>query len=704
MRQKMFYLEVCSSMICASSFKGAAKYFGAALFSFVLAMQATTYASADQVEEGADVGDEGVARIHILPFSDTDAIIIESVDDDGRPCFGMVDSGEDNDYPRDLIATRPGITQGQGREAEVKAYMKRIGVTPENFMFYIGTHPHSDHIGSAAQIIDEFHPQRVYAPEYSDVYISHQAYLWDNQYVYDNLISAVKRHQEDPDDGYNPELILHLSDGDAGDEAEKASLVSFGAGLSGTDHECAGTTGAAAFSLGSANIEILNRSEAYKTTMVPDANYFSYGVKVSCNGRTAFLAGDINNYTDGDAAGVGDETRLSSELKGEVDLLKMGHHGHVGSNTPEYLTSILRPVTDSVRSVAIQTGEYRYMPAETIEALDKSGVRHFTAKSCKDWGSGGAFVADLTPEGVSTNLDQKGVYIVQTRTSEPYARVYRDGLPYPETGWHWGTDGREYYFGDLASGKKSSTPVCNVWAIHNGLRAYVDQYGRLTTGWKEIDGAWYLFSQSGSMLTGWQQVKGEWFYLQADGKMAPGWQQVGGKWYYLDPVRGDMKTGLTTIGGKRYLLSGSGAMVEGNGWTLVENTWYYLEPSGALVTGWLKLGSTWYYLQPECGAMATGWADVNGTWYLMNGSGAMLTGWQWVGNAWYYLNSGGAMVTGWADVNGTWYYLEGSGAMHTGWLQSGRTWYYLDASGAMATGARTIGGVTYHFAESGAMR
>lgn len=90
---------------------------------------------------------------------------------------------------------------------------------------------------------------------------------------------------------YGARFIQHLDSSYAGaDDSDKGSPV---------------------FMLGDAKIEILNYDETYLQTKVPDANYFSYGVKITAaNGRTAFLAGDINNYTDGDGNGVGDEDRL----------------------------------------------------------------------------------------------------------------------------------------------------------------------------------------------------------------------------------------------------------------------------------------------------------------------------------------------------------------------------------------------------------
>ena len=96
-------------------------------------------------------------KIHFLTLSDnTDAILLEC---NGK--FGMVDSGEDNDYPNGSnphYPSRPGITKGNGFEQDVIAYLQTVGVTKDNFEFYIGTHPHSDHIGSADEIIYAFHP------------------------------------------------------------------------------------------------------------------------------------------------------------------------------------------------------------------------------------------------------------------------------------------------------------------------------------------------------------------------------------------------------------------------------------------------------------------------------------------------------------------------------------------------------------------
>lgn len=153
----------------------------------VPAFESAQVAYADQSQTEAASAD---THIHILPFAGTDAIVLES---NGR--FGIVDSGEDSDYPDGSdprYPLRPGIVKGSGVEDAVVAYLKNLGVNSGNLEFYLGTHPHSDHIGSADEIIREFRPQRVYLAEYQDSFISDEARLWDNQYVYDRAIAAAK--------------------------------------------------------------------------------------------------------------------------------------------------------------------------------------------------------------------------------------------------------------------------------------------------------------------------------------------------------------------------------------------------------------------------------------------------------------------------------------------------------------------------------
>ncbi|MCB6527249.1 MBL fold metallo-hydrolase [Eggerthella lenta] len=624
----------------------------------VPAFESAQVAYADQSQTEAASAD---THIHILPFAGTDAIVLES---NGR--FGIVDSGEDSDYPDGSdprYPLRPGIVKGSGVEDAVVAYLKNLGVNSGNLEFYLGTHPHSDHIGSADEIIREFRPQRVYLAEYQDSFISDEARLWDNQYVYDRAIAAAKEtgailiQNLDPNAPVEPapNPVEAQSDLTAVGDAPQADVLDaegvmerFGVDPTDQDdpynsellpeegiavtrsvdpnliHEHApdpSTTGSPFFTLGDMNIEIVNYGDDYKFNPVPDANYFSWGVKVKAGGSTAFLAGDINNYD-------GDEDRLSGMI-GHVDLLKLAHHGLSGSNTPSYLTA-LSP------TYAVQTGNSSNLPEYATKTLDRLGVRYFTAPEASANGYG-AVVATFARDGLHLNvMEDAATY--HAFNHDPRLVLYYQGLK----------------------------------------QAY--------QGWKKLGGSWYWFANSAAATqNSWIKQGGTWYWLTDSGAMATGWAKAAdGKWYYFE---------------------GSGAMRSG-GWMKQGSSWYYLSGSGAMQTGWLSKGGSWYWLDPESGRMATGWAKAaDGKWYYFEGSGAMQSSrWLKQGTAWYYLSGSGAMQTGWLLTGGAWYWMDPeSGMMATGWLENGGSWYYLDpSSGAMATGTAVIDGTRYIFDDSGA--
>ena len=705
-----------------------------------LASPPTAYADQSQTE-AASAG----THIHILPFAGTDAIVLES---NGR--FGIVDSGEDSDYPDGSdprYPLRPGIVKGSGVEDAVVAYLKNLGVNSGNLEFYLGTHPHSDHIGSADEIIREFRPQRVYLAEYQDSFISDEARLWDNQYVYDRAIAAAKEtgailiQNLDPNAPVEPapNPVEAQSDLTAVGDAPQADVLDaegvmerFGVDPTDQDdpynsellpeegiavtrsvdpnliHEHApdpSTTGSPFFTLGDMNIEIVNYGDDYKFNPVPDANYFSWGVKVKAGGSTAFLAGDINNYD-------GDEDRLSGMI-GHVDLLKLAHHGLSGSNTPSYLTA-LSP------TYAVQTGNSSNLPEYATKTLDRLGVRYFTAPEASANGYG-AVVATFARDGLHLNV-MKDAATYHAFNHDPRLVLYYQGLKQAYQGWKK-LGGSWYWFANSAAATQNS------WIKQGGTWYWLTDSGAMATGWaKAADGKWYYFDGSGAMQTGWAKVGGAWYYLSGSGAMQTGWLKLGGTWYWLDPESGAMATGWAKAAdGKWYYFEGSGAMRSG-GWMKQGSSWYYLSGSGAMQTGWLSKGGSWYWLDPESGRMATGWAKAtDGKWYYFEGSGAMRSGgWMKQGSSWYYLSGSGAMQTGWLSKGGSWYwldpesgrmatgwakasdgkwyYFEGSGAMRSGgWMKQGGTWYYLNGSGAMHTGWLDLGGKRYYLSESGAM-
>lgn len=557
------------------------------------------------------VQQEDDGSIHFIALNDdTDAILIEC---NGK--YGMVDSGEDNDYPDGSDSRYPlrsGVTKGQGHEQEVISYLRSLGVNSSNFEFYIGTHPHSDHIGSADEIIYEFHPQRVYAEPYDDSMITAPAALWDNQYVYDHMIEAANET--------GAKLIQHFNV--VGDKDSSST-----------------------FHLGGENglkIEILNYGTVEKYGSQEDANNFSLGVKVTSekSGKTAFLSGDINNYN-------GTEDQLAKEF-GHVDLLKLGHHGNMGSNTDNYI-STLNP------EIAVLTGTFRGIKDEKF--WNEKYTSFDTALRMAERGTPlycTAFYSGKVPALVfqmNKTLDHSEIPtgVEMVAKSRSAVAFYKDGFPTVTTGWKQDLDGAWYYFNN------SKYPIKNQFIWYQNNWYYLTAGGNMATGWQKTDGLWYYFSKDGQMLTGWQYVSNHWYYMGPDGSMVTKWKYINGHWYYLH-ADGDMATG----------------------WEYINGHWYFMNKDGDMATGWKLINWRWYYLNRD-GNMATGWIYVDGHWYYLNSDGSMAIGWNNIGDHWYYMNSSGEMQANrW--ISGI-YYVKGNGVMATSeWVDNGR--YYVGADGS----------------------
>lgn len=112
----------------------------------------------------------------------------------------------------------------------------------------------------------------------------------------------------------------------------------------------------------------------------------------------------------------------------------------------------------------------------------------------------------------------------------------------------------------------------------NGIMKLMEN-GRYISGWKLINGQWFLGDSLGNVQTGWRKDNGVWYFLKNDGVMATDWIFDGGAWYLLNN-NGGMLTGWQLVGGKWYLLNGSGAML--TGWQRTNGKWYYLYGDGSM--------------------------------------------------------------------------------------------------------------------------
>ena len=754
-------------MICVT--KGAVSMpFSRHTRKFVLSVGAASIAAAflfltPESTQAADT----TAKIHILTLdSGSNAIVLESVDDHGQKIFGMVDSGEDWDYPDGSdprYPLRSGITTSIGYDEEVLSYLDSLGVTSDNLQFYVATHPHSDHIGTGDTIVRQYSPDRVYLLPYSDSYVSDSARLWDNLYVYDQLLSAVEET-----DGVT--LIQHLNP-DAASTEEGSPLFSFG----------------------NFQIQIVNYEEDYLTNPKADANQFCLGVIASANGHRAFLTSDIDDL-EGDASRIVADYGLYG-----IDLMTSNHHGYPNAVDADYLSAV-------DPDYFIQTGSFHFMDHTTVEALTTLGLRVFsTAEYASDIPS---VIADFSGSAVTSNVDD--TYEIYHGGSSGLI-AYHDGVPYsgffvhngqkyyadenhllvcsnswrdPETGIEYTTDengvvikerhvigwvkrdGNWYYY----DGDNDETPYTG-WLTLDHKTYYLGENGVMTVGWLLLDGNYYYFSDRGEMQTGWHFISNNWYYLAKDtgimyssgwhadpetqtmyyfyswggaarnttltlngyrvkflswggisgstwlyrdgawyyvkkySCITDGWHQIDGAWYFMNPDGAIRQNESFTYDNNLYFVNQSGKMYQ-NQWLNWGGKYYYLRSwGGAVREGWLKLQNKYYYINEDCSRKTQEAFQYDDNLYFVDENGVMISN-QWVtrDGIWYFTCSwGGARKSQWYYYKNNWYYFNDDASMQTGWKEiDGKTYYFLSWGGRV-TGTQTIDGKTYRFDKNGVL-
>jgi len=678
-------------------------------------------------------------RIHFINLkskSGSDAILLES-----KGHFALIDMGEDYDFPDGSNPRYPdrwGITMDNDQVLEDRLFrhLKQVGV--EKLDFILGTHVHSDHIGSADEVLKHYPVDKFYLKRYSDERITTQWRLWDNLYNYDNAVkTALER-------GVN--LIQDISDNDS--------------------H----------FTMGDMDIQLYNYKNEYdsggKLKKVFDDNSNSIVAIVTVAGKKIYLGGDLDNAE-------GAEDKLGPVI-GKVDMMKWNHHYDATiSNTVNFINNLSPSIVVQTSGSDINRESTRALLREknikivkafshtkdaTVFDIDEEGFTNVSEvfpdipTVREKWYKEDGYWKYRLSDGEMTIGWQKidGVYYFFNGQGQMQAgkwlhlkdsREKIDGNWYylnnngdmRETGW-FNQDGNWYYI--TSTGARSYNELLEIagqkylfdkdgkmltgYQVFNGKKMFFadsgalqtagkpstwqkissdwyfyDEDGLRTVGKKNINGTTYYFNQEGVMQTGWAFIDGHWNYFANSGAMQTGWIKDQDTWYYLDKD-GIMLTGKQEINGLSYYLNASGAMQ--TGWKWLENNWYYYANSGAMKTGWIKDNEKWYYLSQD-GIMQTGKQEINSSRYYLNTSGAMQTGWQWLDKHWHYYADSGAMKTGWLKEQGTWYYLEDQeGIMLVGFQQVDGKQYYFSASGAMQTGWKWFDNYYRYFEASGAMK
>lgn len=223
----------------------------------------------------------GDDRIHFLNTANSDAIIIES---NGK--FAMIDAGEGNNNPRRKTAYK-------GYEAEVIEYIKRICKKDNGEVyldFILGTHCHYDHIGCYHSIISDnsIGIGKAYFKEFNyNIPKDYEIENWKIDEIYNQIISDLKSRKI--------EIISDIPE-----------YMIFG----------------------DFKLEFFNRVTLSELNGEGE-NASSIGIKVIKGDKSTFLAADFTK-----SCKLED---LYGKMIGDVDLLKIGHHGYFGSSSQEFL-------------------------------------------------------------------------------------------------------------------------------------------------------------------------------------------------------------------------------------------------------------------------------------------------------------------------------------------------------------------------------
>jgi glucan-binding YG repeat protein len=185
-------------------------------------------------------------------------------------------------------------------------------------------------------------------------------------------------------------------------------------------------------------------------------------------------------------------------------------------------------------------------------------------------------------------------------------------------------DGKSYFFDN--GGEEIPPSVATGWIDSEEGWRYFDPEdgGASVTGWKRISGKWYMMGDDGIMLESeWVGGNGSpWYRLDANGAMATGWRLVDGQWYFLQQ-NGRMATGWSKAGtADWYFFGSSGAMK--TGWRFDCGAWYFLSEDGRMRTGWLDYGGARYWFDGS-GKMVTGLQFIDNGWRSFDSSGRLVS-------------------------------------------------------------------------------
>lgn len=211
-------------------------------------------------------------------------------------------------------------TGTRSTKQELADYLKELGV--DDIDILIGTHPHEDHIGGMAKIIEEFPIGTLYLPETSDE-------MTPTTKTYESLLDAAESKN------------VTVRTASAGDVLLEQGNTSF---------------------------KVLSPSH----TDYDNLNDYSIVTRLKV-GNTAFLF-------QGDAETPVEEEILDSGADVSCDVIKLGHHGSSTSSSRAYLEA----ANPSAAVISCGVGnEYGHPHRETMDLLEKLSITPYRTDTQK---------------------------------------------------------------------------------------------------------------------------------------------------------------------------------------------------------------------------------------------------------------------------------------------------------------------------------
>lgn len=341
-------------------------------------------------------------------YGNGDCILLENYDSKGEVHYGLIDTGN-------KVNT---VDDNGNASTKVNDFLKAHMKTNE-LEFVIITHSHGDHNGDAETVINNFNVKTLYMKEYDNLYSNSNGWQWK----YEEVIKAAMNN--------NTFIIgcnyktLNLKEINPSTSKPFLDFLNQNSNKEYLFKEFDGKN--TKFNFGSSIIEILNweflnkdgsiwnyGDDIRNREIVTNENNNSLGILLKQGNKKAFFAGDINNNDKDESINkTGDEDRIK-DIIGDIDLLKLGHHGYSGSNTEEYLNT-LKP------EYAVITNDTSRAYIDTINWLKENNTEYLYNTTDKK-----AVIATITNNSVNLNFETSGeikkinqnLYYISKNTNE----------------------------------------------------------------------------------------------------------------------------------------------------------------------------------------------------------------------------------------------------------------------------------------------